>query len=232
VFYTRSTDNGRTWVLPRDITSGTYPAGYARNVLACGPGHGIAHSNGTLICPVWITRGEPGSKLHRPSDITTLYSKDRGGTWQIGEVLHSTEEIPNMSEHAPAQLPDGGVMLNIRNESPKQRRAVACSPNGYSDWTKPAHDDSLIDPVCFGSLLRYDESTLLFCNAASEHARENITLRFSFDDGATWPRDVTVDPGPAAYADIAAFGGAVYVLYETDPNIVLSKIEIGDTRNV
>lgn len=225
VFHMRSGDGGLSWSDPRDITGCTHPENYTRNVLACGPGHGIAHSNGTLLCPVWMTTDAPGSQSHRPSDISTLYSSDQGETWQIGEVVYSSRDIPNMSECSAAELSDGRVMLNIRNESPKNRRAVAVSPNGYTNWTEPALNDALIDPICYGSLLRYDDSTLLFCNAASERGRENLTLRLSFDDGRTWPQALVIDPGAAQYADIAVLDGSVYVLYEKDSDILLAKIE-------
>jgi len=225
VFYARSNDGGLHWSEPRDITVGTYPAGYARNVLAPGPGHGLAHSDGTLLAPVWMTPPTTDVSAHRPSDISTLYSKDRGETWQIGEVIHSTGEFPNMSESGAVELSDGCVLRNIRNESPKKRRAFAVSPNGYAGWTKPTHDEALIDPICMGSILRYDESTLLFSNPASETARKNLTLRFSFDDGRSWPMSLIVDPGAAAYSDLAVTDGIVYVLYEKKPDIHIAKIE-------
>ena len=232
VFHMRSGNDALTWSEPRDISACTHPENYTRNVLACGPGHGIVYSNGTLLCPVWMTRvspGEPhsspGSQSHRPSDIATLYSNDQGGTWQIGEVIHSSPDIPNMSECSAAELSDGRVMLNIRNESSKKRRALAISPDGYTNWTAPALDGALVDPICCGSLLRYDGSTLLFCNAANEYRRENLTLRLSFDDGRTWPQAIVIDPGAAQYADIAVLDGSVYVLYEKDSDILLAKIE-------
>jgi len=227
VFYRRSTDDGRTWSEPREITADTRPAHYARNLIATGPGHGLAHSNGTLICPVWMTTGEPGCKLHRPSDIAALYSKDRGETWQIGEALYSTADLPDMSEASAAELSDGRVMLNIRSESAKRRRAVAVSPDGHSNWSSPALDEALPDPVCCGSLLGCGDA-LLFCNAASELSRENLTLRRSYDDGQTWQDSLVIDPGAAQYSDIAVLGDTVYVLYEKHPDIWLATV---DSRN-
>ena len=226
VFHTRSEDDGLHWSEPRDITAGTYPAGYTRNVLAAGPGHGLAHSTGTLIAPVWMTPPTPDISAHHPSDISTLYSKDRGESWQMGEVLYSSEGVPDMSEASALELSDGSVMLNIRNESRHKRRAVAISPNGYERWSRPVHDEALIDPVCMGSTLRYDEDTLLFSNAASEYGRENLSLRFSFDDGQSWPDSLVIDPGAAGYSDIAAAGGIIYILYEKSPDIRLAKIRI------
>ncbi|MCL2301054.1 MAG: glycoside hydrolase [Firmicutes bacterium] len=225
VFYTRSGDDGLSWSAPREITARTHPAGYARNLLATGPGHGLAHSNGTLIAPVWMTRPTPDSRAHRPSDISTLYSKDRGLTWQMGEVLRSAGEMPNMSESCAAELSDGSVLLNIRNESPKKRRAVAVSPNGCGGWSKPAFDETLTDPICMAGILRYDARTLLFCNPDSESGRQNLTLRFSRDDGQSWPEALVVDPDAAAYADLAVMGDTIYVLYEKSPDIRLAAVK-------
>ena len=40
----------------------------------------------------------------------------------------------------------------------------------------------------------------MFSNPASRSGRERMTLRFSFDDGETWPITKLLDPGPAAYS--------------------------------
>ena len=50
------------------------------------------------------------------------------------------------------ELPDGRVMLNIRNESPKHRRLTSISKDGISNWSPPEFDDALFDPICMASI--------------------------------------------------------------------------------
>jgi len=56
-------------------------------------------------------------------------------------------------EGVVAQLSDGRVMMNIRNEGSEHRRAVSYSPNGATNWSVPKFDPNLREPICFGSLL-------------------------------------------------------------------------------
>ena len=56
---------------------------------------------------------------------------------------------------------------------------------------------------------------LLFTNPASAEERARLTLRASFDDGASWPWHALLDPGPAAYSCLAVLpDGALVCFYE------------------
>ena len=90
----------------------------------------------------------------------------------------------------------------------------------------------LIDPVCFGSVVKYDgfdgRYALISVNCASEKERKNITLRVSFDDGKTWDIKRTIDADRGGYVDIAVDekNDIVYVLYEEKfgKTVYLAKI--------
>lgn len=119
--------------------------------------------------PVWLVLKESGEAdmSHHPAVVTTLYSTDAGGSWQLGELVHPTGEMSDPNETTAVELSDGSVMLNMRNVSPAKRRSITVSPNGYDGWSEPRFDDALPDPTCFGSLVRYDSGTILFVNAES-----------------------------------------------------------------
>lgn len=56
---------------------------------------------------------------------------------------------------------------------------------------------------------------LLFSNPASETGRERLTLRASFDQGATWRWSALLHEGPSAYSCLQALpDGSVICLYE------------------
>ena len=225
-YYMRTEDDGETFTEPVEIT-GTFEEfrrDYDWKVIATGPGHGIRHSSGRLIVPVWLSDGT-GGHAHRPSIVSTIYSDDGGATWERGAVVVRHPELKNPSETLAAELSDGTVMLNIRNESPEHRRAVTTGPDGASGWTEIVFDDDLVEPICMGSLLRVGDS-LLFANPDSTEPRDpenpggnwkrqNLSIRLSEDDGATWPHKRVIEPGVSGYSDLAADeAGNVYCVYE------------------
>jgi len=234
-FYMRSTDDGRTFSKPVEITSAfdKFRPEYNWKVVATGPGHGVQLNNGRLLVPVWLSTAD-GSNAHRPSVVSTVYSDDHGTTWKRGEIaVPHNDDTVNPSETVAEQLADGRVLLNVRTESRKHRRVVVISPDGATKWTAPRYQEGLLEPICFGSLVRWGKTSrrgpnrLLFVNPdnlekgggegepGKSRDRRNLTVYLSEDDGATWKAKRVVDAGWSGYADIqAGKDGSVYVLYE------------------
>jgi len=234
----RSSDDGKTFTKPVDITSvfETFRPQFDWHVIAPGVGHAIQLRSGRLLVPVWMAFGaptSPTSRAHRPSAIATIYSDDHGKTWQAGDMIAvNSDGLPNPSESMAVQLPDGRVYLSIRNESEKHRRAFAMSPDGAHHWTKPEFTDALYEPICAASIVRYASSLkdpdtrILFSNPDSEdlkaqdpkragRLRQNMTLRMSSDGAKTWPVSRVIDAGVAGYSDVAVGRDkSIYVLYE------------------
>ncbi len=225
-YYMRTADDGETFTEPVEITDTfeRFRDEYDWKVIATGPGHGIKHSSGRLIVPVWLSDGT-GGHAHRPSIVSTIYSDDGGATWERGDVVVRHPELKNPSETLAAELSDGTVMLNIRNESPEHRRAVARGPDGASGWSEVRFDDALVEPICMGSLLKVGED-LLFANPdsteprdpenpAGNWKRQNLSVRISEDDGATWKYKRVIEPGVSGYSDLASDeDGNIYCVYE------------------
>ncbi|MFN7543961.1 MAG: exo-alpha-sialidase [Acidobacteriota bacterium] len=227
-FYLRSDDDGRTFSAPVEITStfDQFQKDYAWKVFATGPGHGIQLRNGRLLVPVWLSTSE--TNPHKPSVAATIYSDDHGKTWKRGDIaVPSQGEVVDPSETVAVQLASGRVMLNARTISPRHRRVVLTSKDGATKWSAPRFQQELVEPICFGSLVRHSGKKLLFVNpdnllkAGLEGApgqsrdRRNLTIRLSEDDGETWKTQRVIDPGWTAYADLnTSPDGAIYVLYE------------------
>lgn len=218
VHVTCSRDDGLTWEKPRDITATTKRDSW--RWYATGPGSGIQ-----------LTRGPRAGRLLAACDHSrvedgqygshVIISDDHGQTWNLAGVVPK----PGVNESTAAELPDGKVMINMRNmrkgAGGKKARQIAISDDGGDAWHGQRFDEALVEPICQAALerCRWPEGAvpgiLLFSNPASEAKREKMTIRASFDDGETWPAALVVHPGTAAYSDLAVLpDGRIGCLYE------------------
>ena len=215
VFVMVSSDDGKTWSEAKEITSSVKQDNWTW--YATGPCHGIQ-----------VLKGKYRNRLVIPCDhieaITEKYyshiifSDDNGKTWQLG----GTTQQDQVNECAVAELSGGRLMLSMRNYDRTQKtRKISVSDDGGATWGNIRSDPSLIEPVCQASLLTYSlpgkrkPGIMLFTNPASENSRVNMTLRISYDEGATWPVSKVLHEGPSAYSDIVRLrSGDVGVLYE------------------
>lgn len=230
-FYARSDDDGATFSKAVEITAAfdVLKPAYAWTVLATGPGHGIEMKNGRLLVPVWLSLGTGGG-AHRPSAVSTIYSDDGGKSWHAGGIVcNNSESIINPNETCAVQLADGRVMLNMRSESKPNRRAVAFSADGSSNWSKPEFVEELKEPICFASMITTENpARIYFSNPDNLESskmptpkpgqgrdRKNLSLKVSADDGKSWTLSRVIDAGPSGYSDLAALpDGILLCFYE------------------
>jgi sialidase-1 len=208
VWLSRSADDGATWTAPVEITAQTKRPEWTW--YATGPGNGVQLRSGRLVIPCDHIRRD-----NRVMHSHIIYSDDGGQTWAIGAVA---DEKTN--ESAAAEARDGSIILNMRSYHGSNRRAVQRSRDGGLTLEPLAFDEALIEPVCQASLVsavrpgRKPDGTLLFSNPASAR-RERMTVRFSPDDGHSWPSAKVLHEGPAAYSSLAVLrDGAIGLLYE------------------
>ena len=239
----RSVDDGVNWSQPVDITASFEPfrAKYDWKVIATGPGHGIQIKSGRLVVPVWLAYGKEGD--HGPSAAGTIFSDDHGKTWQAGDLCLPNEgDFSNPNETTITELSDGRVMLVSRSVSKANRKLITTSPDGARNWTTPVFHTQLWEPICMASIVSHPSKpgTLIFSNPhtlkfdkdgkevpAGRGKRENLCIKLSRDDGKTWPINKVLDPGKAAYSDLAVLAdGTVLCLYEADTNVVCARFNL------
>lgn len=197
VFVTSSADDGKNWTEPREITSTVKKENWTW--YATGPCHGIqlkyGENKGRLVIPCDHIQAVT-KKYH--SHI--IYSDDYGKTWKLG----GTTPQDQVNECAVAELPDGKLLLNMRNYDRTQKsRKVSFSEDGGMNWSDIKSDTALIEPICQASILFTEENeTLWFLNPARETTRVNMTLKASDDFGKTWKISKILHPGPSAYSDL------------------------------
>ena len=158
----------------------------------------------------------------------SVYSDDHGQTWKKGADMGSA-----MDENKVVELSNGDVMLNSRDNAGAGGRKVAISKDGGETWGPISYNSTLKDPRNNASIARmYPEAALgsqqakmlLFSNANSS-SRDNGTIRYSCDDGATWSAGKQFKSGYMAYSTVTALSDGTFgLLYEGDSdNIVFAK---------
>ena len=140
-------------------------------------------------------------------------SDDHGATWRLG----GSTPTDQLNECAVAELPDGELLLNMRNyDRSKRARALSRSVDGGATWSAVERHPDLPEPICQASMIALDQGRrLVFSNPASATGRVAMTVRTSDDGGRTWTAGTLLHAGPAAYSSLAALEkGRVACLYE------------------
>ena len=177
---TQSTDDGKTWSEPVNLTKQIKRKEWW--LLAPAPGRGITLEDGTLLMPT-EGRDENGTPF---SNI--IFSKDDGKTWQTSNPAAS-----KANENQAVQLSDGSIMLNMRSDI--KGRIVAVTSDLGQTWREhPTSQKVLNESGCMASLHRHNytengvkKHILLFSNPNTTQGRHHTTIKVSFDDGLTWP---------------------------------------------
>jgi len=216
-----STDHGKTWGAPRDITDSITKPEWKMNFKFITSGRGIQTNDGEL--------------LHTLVNLETtglflFGSKDHGKTWRFNDVV-----IKPGNESKVIQLSDGSLMVNSRlgGQKGKGFRGVHRSSDGGKTWSFSV-DKSQIDPVCNGSILRYTKKAdgyskdrLLLCHPNSFSGRNNLTIKISYDEGKTWSRGKVIEKGPSAYSSLTICkDGSIGVLYEIKKNVNFARFTL------
>lgn len=231
---TTSTDDGKTWAKPINITAKTKDREWW--LYAPAPGHGIVLKDGTLVFP---TQGRDKNGLPF-SNIT--YSKDGGKTWIASNPAYS-----NTTECMAVELSNGDIMLNMRDnrnhgvKSPNGRRICVTSDLGKT-WTEhPTSHRVLTEPTCMASIHKHHYRTtdgksatlLAFCNPNSYKSRNRLTLKLSLDDGMTWPEKYWLmldEWGGAGYSCITSIDeNTIGIVYEgSGAHLIFQQINISE----
>lgn len=186
----KSSDDGRTWSAPVNLTRQVKRRGWW--LLAPAPGKGITLADGTLVFPT-----EGRDEFGRPFSAIS-YSKDGGDNWVTSHPAFS-----GTNENQIVQLSDGTIMMNMRfgqnrqDDSERNGRVVCTSKDLGGTWQEhPTSRGALIESACMASLHKHvyrqngkEKSVLLFSNPNTKKGRHHTTIKVSFDDGDTWPEE-------------------------------------------
>ncbi|WP_249042340.1 sialidase family protein [Flagellimonas olearia] len=203
----KSTDHGKTWSLPVDLTSQITKPEWRNDFKFITSGRGTQTRNGKLLHTL----------VNKENGLHLFGSDDHGESW----YLIDTPILPG-NESKVIELVDGTWMINSRVKGNGERYVHLSSDEGKS-WVSKS-DPSLIDPGCNASLIRYtsindgaDKNRLLFSNARMRDDRKNMTIRISYDEGKTWTEGKTIYQGSSAYSSMTILpNGDIGLFFEKD----------------
>lgn len=250
----RSNDNGNTW--KKESIS------IKANVRGDGGAHSMVPINiGAMSNGITLKYGEHKGRLLQPGRVqppfgnneqeywmyfynTSMYSDDRGKTWQVSDGIMS-----GTGEATLTELSDGRVYYNSRSHmSIDHKRRIAWSYDGgnrYVDWyaseelyevgerfyfkygSKPSYG-------CMAGLKRIPDGVvstkdvLLYSSPDWKGGfRFKMTVWASFNGASTWPVKRLIDPGLSAYSSIAVNDdGMIFLLYEGGEKQLQDEINI------
>ena len=182
----KSTDDGKTWSEPINITEQVKDPSW--KFLLQGPGMGISMEDGTLVFPIQFIDAE------KIPNAGIMYSKDQGKTWKIENLART-----NTTEAQVAEVEPGVLMLNMRDNRGGSR-AVSITKDLGKTWTEHASNRSVLqESVCMASLIKVKaednitgKDILFFSNPNTTKGRHSITIKASLDGGNTFPEEFNV----------------------------------------
>lgn len=215
-----SGDDGATWSAAIDLEAQNPGLRPSSGEFLAGPGNGIQLTEGPnagrLIFPVY-TYGSSSASM-------VIYSDDHGGTWKRGT------SIANGGEIQVAETPGGGLIASVRDNGFAYSgvRTFSRSADGGLTWgasfTNTVNPPTIPDPACQGCIYRLtttnedSASRIIHANAAHVSSRVNMTLRISYDEGASWPVSNQVYAAGSAYSAVTKLAtGEMGLLFEKDP---------------
>ena len=215
--YISSNDNGKSWSKPVDITNQISKENWKNDFKFITSGRGIQTKNGTLLhCLVNLQKG-----------THVFGSNDNGKTWFITETPTSPGD-----ESKIVELNDGSWMVNSRVNKLGYRYSHFSNDDGKTWISKK--EESIIDPGCNGSLIRYshgEKNLLLLTNINNKKERKEIVLRYSIDEGRSWSNPKIIYNGEAAYSSMTVMeNGNLALFFEMDnyTKNVFTSISIKD----
>ncbi|MFE1239075.1 exo-alpha-sialidase [Streptomyces tendae] len=221
-----SDDDGRTWSAPRDLGPEILPPDW-NSWYATGPVHGVQLTGGAhpgrLVVGV---NAETWDNTRVSANHAALVVSDDGGEhWRTGATDTWPVAADGTFRQKPSELTltaraDGALLVSGREENGTDlgHRTQALSRDGGDTFAAPFRAlPDLYAPQVQGAVLRLGDRTLLSAPADPDR-RRTMTVRSSWDGGATWDsvdRGTVVTRDWSGYSDLVAVDDAtVGLLYE------------------
>lgn len=208
VWMMKSFDLGNTWEDPVNITLQTHRPNNPQfnpdytfeedwRHYANTPGHAFQFQEGKFKGRIFVAANHsvgPPKDNFEEYQAHGFFTDDHGKSFQLSESIR----FPGSNESIAAELSDNKMIMSIRNQRGDIRsRILAFSSDGGANWDTAYFEEALPDPVCQASILsigkRDGKMILAHSNASDPNHRNNLTIKISYDEGATWAKSILVD---------------------------------------
>ena len=208
-----SDDDGETWSAPRLIDHMVKEPWMSFAGVCPGNGIVIRHSEkhyGRILVPFYCS-GQ--SKSHYSSGA--LISDDDGKTWRRGKMINEgrlingkivdpvtmQDDDATSSETVFVERKNGDILAFFRNQNRSGCVGKAISHDCGETWSELIFDQSLPEifsqpsATCFSGENEGNADCIAFANASQMMPyRGRGVVRFSFDGGKTWQKNVCINP--------------------------------------
>jgi len=207
----RSTDHGKTWSEPVNVTRSVRRP-EAVNIAS--PGRGIELKQGKhagrLLFPVYENFSTISERIWNTS---VIISDDKGKTWRAGEMVPRDDLGGYGNENQIVERKDGAILMSSRNQAGAKLRRLSVSHDGGETWKPYRLAEDLVTPQCMGSVIR--KGDLLVHSLPNSEGRRDGAILVSRDEGDNWERVHTITPDGFSYSSLSVLpDGTVVCLYE------------------
>ena len=213
VFMLRSSDKGKTWTEPKDITN-MFLGKSDGTFLGVAPGVGLTTKKGRIIMPLYVDRKE----------TVAVYSDDNGETWKRSDTQPYSK---NTDEWQLIEVSDGRI-LGFGRQKKYGKTPVSISYNNGENWIK-GKKTGVLAPKCQKSVITFGEYVLCSHAGLGSKKRENGALSVGkladTKKGYTaveWINHKKINNGFFAYSCLVPIDEeTVGILYEAEPSSYL-----------
>lgn len=220
IFMLKSSDNGKTWSEPKDITGSILNEEKDGQFFAVAPGNGLTTRNGRIIMPLYTNK-----------NTVAVYSDNNGETWTRNQKILYTD---NVDEWCAVEAPNGEI-YSIGRARVHGKAPVSISLNNAIAWTK-GKKVGFKSPKCQKSALTVGDK--IYVSHPTGPKRENGVIsqgQFICDKkgalkSVKWSKEtIEINKGFFAYSSMALIDdNTIGILYEDQPSshIVFEKIKL------
>lgn len=215
----KSSDQGKTWSDPKDITGDILIKKDGSFFAVC-PGTGLTTESGRIIMPLYTRK-----------NTVAIFSDDNGETWRRSKACEYSQ---NIDEWSAVQAPDGTI-YSFGRQKKYGKTPVSISETEGRLWVKSKKADVKAPKCQKNSIVVGDK---VYISHASAKKRENGAISsgtFDMDKkgkvkGIIWDKEqIKINEGFFAYSCMAKIDDSTLgILYEDQPSshIVFETIKI------
>ena len=222
--FAKSTDNGKSWTLTRNLFSSTkfYDENSSNgklsvNNLFTSSGKGLTTNDGVIMFTTNCCESRSSTYYNY-----ILYSTDNGETWRLSnKVAYSGTDESKLE-----QLNDGSLLLSVRQSGNRGWNTATYVKNADGtvtfNWGTQKRTADIWGNACNADILYYSRSTegkdnIMLHSYINSSGRESLQLSMSIDGGKSWKSAYNIQPNGSCYSTMVALpSGDVALLYEDE----------------